>query len=105
MTFPAIKDVINYLGPSNFPQDILPSRFFKEALHVIGPSILLLLNGICEELQSGVKSRHSTESTLLRVFNYLLLTFDSAFSVVLVQLNITFFYRDFNTLLVLKAPY
>lgn len=46
-------------------------------------------HGICEKFQSGFKSRHSTETALLRVFNDLLLTVDSGSSAILVLLDLT----------------
>lgn len=47
------------------------------------------LNDIGEKFQSAFKSRHSTETALLRVFNDLLLTVDSGKSAVLLLLDLT----------------
>lgn len=47
------------------------------------------LNDIGEKFQSAFKSRHSTETALLRVFNDLLLTVDSGNSAALLLLDLT----------------
>ena len=47
------------------------------------------LNDIAEKFQSGFKSRHSTETALLKIFNDLLLTVDSGSSAALVLLDLT----------------
>ena len=47
------------------------------------------LNDITEKFQSGFKSRHSTETALLKIFNDLLLTVDSGSSAALVLLDLT----------------
>uniref|UniRef100_A0A672JJR2 Reverse transcriptase domain-containing protein n=1 Tax=Salarias fasciatus TaxID=181472 RepID=A0A672JJR2_SALFA len=46
-------------------------------------------NGIADKFQSGFRSRHSTESALLRVHNDILTALDSRSSVVLVLLDLT----------------
>ncbi len=48
-----------------------------------------------EVFQSGFKTKHSTESTLLRVLNYIVLFSDSGHSVVLLLLDLT---AAFNTI-------
>ena len=50
VTFSILAKVVYYLRPYNSPQDILPSHLFKETLHIIGPTILLLLDA---SLSSG----------------------------------------------------
>ena len=44
---------------------------------------------VLEVFQSGFKSLHSTESALLRVFNYIFLATDSGDRVILVLLDLT----------------
>ncbi|XP_005749552.1 RNA-directed DNA polymerase from mobile element jockey-like, partial [Pundamilia nyererei] len=46
-------------------------------------------NSLYEKFQTGFRARHSTETTLLRVFNDLLLTVDSGCAAVLVTLDLT----------------
>lgn len=49
----------------------------------------LELNEISEKFESGFKSRHSTETPLLRIFNDILLIIDSGNSAALLLLDYT----------------
>ena len=71
-----------YLNPSvlsNF-RPISKLSFLSKVLEKIVSMQLqtfLINNNVYEKFQSGFKSRHSTETALLRVFNDLILTVDS----------------------------
>lgn len=65
------------------------SKVLEKIVYCQLNSFLIKYNNTMEVFQSGFKSRHSTESALLRVFNDVLLSTDSGHCVALVLLDLT----------------
>lgn len=63
--------------------------------------LFLKLVNIPETFQTGFKSHHNTETTLLKVMNYLLIAVDTGDNAILILLDLTtaFDTIDHNTLL------
>ncbi|KAK7933964.1 hypothetical protein WMY93_004860 [Mugilogobius chulae] len=111
VTMSLLSEIVQGMRPTNCPLDIVPSKVIKQAFDAVGPCLLSLMNSslstgtvptvfkhtvsflennlILEKFQSGFRSRHSTESALLKVHNDILTVLDTKKSVMLLMLDLT----------------
>lgn len=69
ISFSLLTDVFQHMRPTNCPLDIFPTRLLKEVLHIIGPSLVILMNSCLSAGCVPVVFKHAIVRPLLKKSN------------------------------------